>query len=92
LSLLGGKYGTGGEGRSPSNMIIVYCDRCKNRIEGLWNVRIISNKWSDNSGRQLAEICDKCEHELEAWLGKPRKKWETGYKPEEELNKDLKPC
>lgn len=61
-------------------MIVVYCDRCKKKMDGLWDVKIISNKFKDNSGRELAEICNECEIELEEWLGKPRKEWESGYK------------
>ena len=67
-------------------MIIVYCDKCKEKIE-LWRVRVISNKWKDDSGKEIAEICDKCLVELEKWLGKPRKPWETGYKHEKKAQR-----
>lgn len=57
-------------------MIVVYCDKCKEKMD-TWAVRILSTKWHDDSGSQIAEICDRCLREL-IFIIDP-KKYKTEY-------------
>lgn len=74
------------------NMTIVYCDKCKEQIKGLFNVKIISTSYSDKSGHEIAELCDKCNRELLFWIDENRYKEQYGgYETSDKFKLKLSP-
>ncbi len=53
-------------------MIKIFCDHCRKEIN-IWQVKIIGTKWGSDESRQIGEICDICELELEKFLNKGKK-------------------